>query len=125
MADKKMNMGDLYSFNQTIYKQLPPIPADEYASEVFNMGMWFSSRTDRKDFMFLCRELNDYTIFHFNAPRYDDAKEELKSLITSRGIPVAIDYNHDQDSYEVWVKRGGEVHMYLLFCCDDFMINIG
>lgn len=124
MANNKVSMGTLYQTNCDIYKQLPPMPAEEFSRKTLNIGGWFSSRTKRKYFMFLCRELNDYTVFEFIDPNYNAATNEIRDLITSRGLPVLIDYNHEQDAYEVWIKRKGEVHMYMLFPCDDFMIRI-
>lgn len=119
---KKVNVGTLYETNCDIYKALPPMKTEDFDTKTLNIAAWFSSRTDRKYFMFLCKELSDYTIFEFKEPRYEEAKKELRSLITSRGLPVLIDYNHDLDSYEIWVKREDTVHMYMLFPCDDFMI---
>lgn len=124
MADKNITMGNLYDLNKSLYAKLPKMDVNDFQSKILNIGMWFSSRTDRKYFMFLCRELNDYTIFEFKNPNYNQAKEELKGLVLSRGIPVAIDYDHDTDSYEIWVKRGNDCHMYKIFPCDDFMIPI-
>lgn len=124
MGKQKINMGTLYQTNCDIYKQLPQMTKEAFETQTLNVAAWFSSRTERKYFMFLCRELNDYTIFEFIDPNYDKAKEELRDLITSRGLPILIDYNHQQDSYEIWIKRNNEVHMYMLFPCDDFIIPI-
>jgi len=124
MTDKSVNMGNLYDLNKTLYSKMPKMKTEDFQKDVLNIGMWFSSRTERRYFMLLCRELNDYTVFEFKAPKFDVAKEELRSLILSRGIPVGIDYEHSSDTYDVWVKRGKEVYMYKLFPCDDFIIPI-
>ena len=91
-----------------------------------NMSLWFS-QPHRSYFMFLNNEERDYTIFNFIEPDYHEGFEELKKLILSRGKPLAIEYNHDKDYYEVWLKdlHTGEAHMYILFVCDPFIIEIG
>ena len=104
----------------------PQMDNKTFHDYVMNMSLWFS-QPHRSYFMFLNNELHDYTIFNFIEPNYAEGMEELKKLILSRGVPVAIDYNHEHDYYEVWVRdvQKKSAHMYILFVCDDFMIEIG
>ena len=122
----KMTLGSVYDLNRSLYKNVPPMAADS-AQEFFNnVGMWFSSKPGNVYFMFLCRELNDYTIFHFGTTNFAQGQTELEDLVKSRGELKDIEYNHDTDSYDFWVTSvfDEEVHMYKLFMCQDFIIEI-
>lgn len=132
MGENKATLGTLYDINKSAYAAMPDMDAKAFGSMTTNVGLWFSSRPERKYFMFLCRELNDYTVFHLNGTNYNLAREELIDLIKSRGACVGIEYDHAGDAYDVWVKRpivgeNGqrvEAFMYKLFPCDDFIIEI-
>lgn len=124
-------VGTLYDLNKNLYKQVPHMNSNDFDNMATNMALWFSSRAQRKYFMFLCRELNDYTIFHFNSANYNAAREELVDLIRSRGNAcIDIQYDHAGDNYDIWLKRydvetkEAQVYMYKLFPCDDFIIEI-
>lgn len=137
MADLKLTT---YEINKMAMAAQPELTDQQFSSHVMNMSLWFSARPNSYYFMFLCRERNDYTIFNFKEPRYEDAKRELKQLILSRGKPVSIDYDHDNDAYEIWVRtqsaqettrpktllgeEKSDIVMYRLFRCDDFIIEI-
>lgn len=126
MAKKTATLGTLYEFNQMAYKQVKPIAPAKASEMIFNIGMWFSSDPTYKYFMLLCRELNDYTIFDFRSYNYSKGEEELSELIHSRGQVLDIQYDHENDNYDIWIKskQDGEPHMYKLFDCNDFVIPI-
>ena len=116
-------MGTVYDFNKLAYEKVK-VPEQRKREMLANIGMWFSS--DPKYFMFLCRELSDYTIFNFESFNYSKAKEELEELIHERGELLDIVYNHNNDTYEIWMrtKSDNQIHMYMLFDCNDFIITI-
>lgn len=123
----KSDLMTKYEFNQLAYETAKPISHDK-AKEMFtNIGMWFSSKSSFKYFMLLCRELNDYTVFDFQSYNYAKGKEELVNLLAHRGRLLDIEYDHTTDSYEIWVraKSDKKPHMYKLFDCNDFVIQIG
>lgn len=129
IKELKLNKPDgltLYEFNQQTYSQMAPLNEISIVSEIVNITQWFSKEPDFKYFMFLCREKNDYTIFNFQTKELDKARDELLSLILSRGAPVSIEYDHDLDTYEIWIKNleTTETNMYRLFDCNDFVIEI-
>ena len=119
------SMGTIYDFNKLAYEKIK-VPEQKKKEMLSNIGMWFSSNPTFKYFMFLCRELSDYTIFNFETFNYSHGKEELESLIHERGELLDIVYNHNNDSYEIWIrtKSDNEIHMYMIFCCNDFVITI-
>lgn len=55
--------------------------------------------------MLLCRERNDYTIFHINNFRFDEAIQELKEVLESRGEIIDISFVHGQNAWECWVRE--------------------
>lgn len=126
MATQKATLGTLYELNQAAYSKVKPMTPAKASEMVFNIGMWFSSDPTYKYFMFLCRELNDYTIFDFRSYNYSKGEEELEDLIHSRGELLDIQYDHENDNYDIWVKskQDNKPHVYKLFDCNDFVIPI-
>lgn len=114
----------VYSLNKQIYQQMPALNEDKIKSEAVKIGLWFSKEPNFKYFMFLNNELHDYTIFNFNTTNLLKAQEELIELMKSRGEVVSIEYQHEQDAYEIWIKKNNEAYMYMLFDCNDFVIEI-
>lgn len=128
---KKVNAENLYDFNKMAYNNVQAIPSDK-ADEMFKeIRGWFAKsgypEAYTKDFkyhMLLCRELADYTIFVQTNSNFYTTVHELQDLITSRGSLLDIVRNEDSNAYEFWIraKQDGQVHMYMLFHCDDFVI---
>lgn len=126
-SGQKANMGTLYDMNLYFYEKLPPMDSKKVSQFLQNIGMWFSSEPSNKYFMFFCRELFDFTIFNFTSPNYSLGKEELTALVNSRAISIKdIVYNHDTNTYDFWLVSplDSKVHMYKLFMCGDFIIEI-
>ena len=131
MAEGSMT---LYQINKMAYQQVPKMNELQFNQMMNNISLWFSSKEKSRYFMLLSKELSDYTIFHFNSYDYSKAREELIELVNSRGIPVDIQYDHDTDTYDIWVRRISvdpttskptmDVVMYKMFKCDDFIIEI-
>lgn len=125
--EKKANLGTLYDMNLFMYSKIPSMDTKRQDEYIQNAAMWFSSKPENKYFMFYCKELSDFTIFNFVTSNYARGKEELISLIQARAKEVKdIVYNHDTDSYDFWIVSSldGQVHMYKLFMCKDFIIEV-
>lgn len=121
------NIGTLYDMNRYFYQTMPPMDTEKKDSIIQNAAMWFSSKPGNHYFLFLCKELTDFTIFNFVSTNYAQGKEELIDLINSRFCEVKdIVYNHDTDSYDFWGVSTvtADIHMYKLFMCDDFVIEV-
>lgn len=125
---KNLEMGNLYDFNKIAYTKMPSIPADRAKEKFQDISAWFAAKPSNKYFMLLCKELADYTVFNLSkgADSTVAAIQELKDLTKHRGTLLDISYNENFNSYEFWVraKQDGEVHMYLLFECNDFIIEV-
>ena len=125
---KCLEIGNLYEMNQAMIRN------QEMSSDLSNLNnvcSWaFHGITNHghKYLMFLCREKNDYTIFRITGNHEEEFRKQLTRLIYSRGLPVGINFNKMLGGYEVWVRsmtNREDVHMYALFNCDDFVIEIG
>lgn len=130
---KKTSFGSLYEFNKMAYNKVSAIPADK-AEEKFNeIETWFDAiygvasefNTVNHYQMLLCRELSDYTVFAQLSGNAEAAKLDLQDVISGRGTLLDIVYNSDMNTYEIWIraKQDGEVHMYMLFRCDGFILE--
>lgn len=119
-----VSLGTLYEINKEIMRQLPPLQGDDLDKQLASIGAWFSSDMNKRYYMLLCRERADYTIFQFNSENYNKAIKELVSILEERGTILKISYVHAQNAYEIWIKDMNEVYMFMLFDCDDFIIEI-
>ena len=123
MAD--IEMGTLYDLNRQVMAQLPP-QDDNIIKDYFrSIGSWFSFHNKEKYFMFMCKEQSDFTILHFLDCNYNKAIQELKELIEERGELIMIDYDHDQDIFECWIRNSeNEASLYMLFEAQWMIIDI-
>lgn len=122
----EIEMGNLYNVNKLLMAKAPGVSEKKIKEELTSIGLWMSSKPKTYYYTLMCRELYDFTVFHFNSPNYNQCVEELHSVLKSRGKVIAIDYAHGFDSYECWIKtEDGEVVMYLLFAYDQGVIEIG
>ena len=91
---------------------------------------WAYEKLEQTDyFMLLCREKNDYTVFSC-AKRLNERDsvvtnfiEELVEVLDSRGNWIAADYDEQNKAWQLWVNRGGQANMYMLFPAGGFVIE--
>lgn len=122
-----VSMGTLYSLNKTLISKRDPMTKEELAVKMNGIGAWFSSRFKNHYYMLLCRERSDYTVFHILDSHYYEITRDLEEVITGRGEVLAIDYSHENEYYEIWIRiegEGDEPFLFILFDC-DFMIVEG
>lgn len=118
--------GTIYGWNQQEMNLQTPLDTQTVTKTLVNVGAWFSSNMKVHYYMLLNREFNDYTIFNFLSQNFYKGVQELQETLENRGLILAVEYNHTNDYYEIWLKsnQDGLSHMYLLFPCDDFIIEI-
>lgn len=126
MDKKQLNTGlTLFDLNKQMMKDQPPLPAPAIAQKQKELEDWFNMRLDGYA-MLLSNERHDYTVFHLyekqnpNPPSV--AAAELIGCLADRGKIIAIDKNSD-DNYEIWLRIDGADYFYMLFPCDDFVIE--
>jgi hypothetical protein len=117
-------LGTVYELCKTQMETLEPLDEATQKSELVNIGGWFSSNLCSRYYMLLNNELHDYTIFNFTNFNFTTGVKELSEVLQSRGDIISIDFNHDNNYFEIWMKNNGQLFMYLLFPCDDFVIDI-
>lgn len=131
---KKTSLGNLYEFNKIAYNKIAAIPANKAEEKFKEIETWFgatygtpneSSGSETHYQMLLCRELSDYTVFAQTSANSEEGKKALQDVVSGRGVLLDIVYNSDMNAYEIWIraKQDNEVHMYMLFRCDDFIIE--
>lgn len=76
--------------------------------------------------MLMCYELRYYTIFNFARPHYNKALTELQACAYGMGDVVGIEYNHERDYWEIWIKNreGTDTNMFVLFDCSGLVVDI-
>ena len=82
-----------------------------------------------KYLMLLCREKNDYTVFRTAVmaqelgDRATDTLNEIIEVLDSRGSWIAADFDDINNAWQLWVNRGGQANVYLLFDAQGFVIE--
>jgi hypothetical protein len=138
MSDIQMTNYDL---NKQAYAQIDPLDERELKKALLNIGDWFSYCFKSEYFMLLCRERHDYTTIHIHNFQFDKAVQELKDLLNSRGEVLDIQFVHDSNAWECWVRERRtpsieelekdtdfkwtpQVWMFMLFDAQDFVIEV-
>lgn len=111
----------LYELNKQGFQYVPAISKEKITEKLREIGKWFENK---KYCMLLCRERYDYTVFNFIKKAYTQAAlNDLRECINNRGKCLDIIYEDDHDAYEIWIRIDNEVFMFLLFECEDFIIE--
>lgn len=121
MAD--VILGNLYELNKQIMSQLPPQDKNVMDHNWTVIGDWFGKDTNRW-FMLMCKEKSDFTLFHITDNKFTKTIQELKEVLQERGQILAIQYQHGEDVFEIWVKCKKEVFMFMLFSAGWMVIEV-
>ena len=125
---KKPNEISLYELNKLNMAQIKPmdkIPFEDKCLEAAKDIVWNGNY-----WTLLCRELYDFTVFHF-IPRLDANKREvgfafeLRDCLKNRG--EVLDFTKQEDgAYEIWIRDPAtkENYAYYLFKYDAGVIEI-
>lgn len=114
-----------YEIHQQLYKKAKPISQKALMTQYTSIGAWFSTRPEDNYYTLMCREKYDFTTFHFNNMNYMAGMEKVRDVLQSRGRVIDIQYNHQDDAYECWVKdSNGDVAMYYLFDSEFMVVEV-
>lgn len=114
-----------YEIHKQLYGKMSIPTAETLKTQYVSIGAWFSTHPMSNYYTLMCREIYDFTVFHFNNMNYDAGMKEVKTTLTSRGKVLDINYSPDNDAYECWVKcNDGEIRMYLLFNSDFMTVEV-
>lgn len=122
MAD--VAVGNLYELNKQIMAQLPPQSEAIMNHNWTVIGDWFGKDKNRW-FMLMCKERSDFTFLHITDNHFAKGIEELKEVLQERGQILAIQYQHGEDAFEIWVKnKEEEVYMFMLFSAGWMIVEV-
>lgn len=130
-----------YDLNKQAYAQISPMNKEELQKALLNIGDWFSYCFKSEYFMLLCRERNDYTTIHINNFQFDKAIQELQEILESRGEIIDIQFAHESNAWECWVRERRtktieelekdtafkwtpQIWMFLLFDAQGFVVEV-
>lgn len=117
--------GTTYEWAQETLKNVEPLNERDLQNNLSNIGAWFSSDMHEQYYMVLNRELSDYTVLNFLSMNYNQGVQEIKEIFDCRGPILRVDYNHENHYFEVWIRYHDDMpHMYVIFPCPDFVIEI-
>lgn len=125
--EKIVNTGmSLYELNKQVMAQLPPQDEATMNHNWSVIGDWFGKDKNRW-FMLMCKERSDFTFIHITNSQFTKAVQELKEVLEERGQILAIQYQHGEDAFEIWVKdkkNKKEVFMFMLFGADWMIVEV-
>lgn len=121
---EQIEVGTVYEWVKKEKEASQPMSDNKINELLSNIGAWFSVDLNNQYYMLLSNENRDYTVFNFLTDNYYKAVQELKEVLSTRGNIHSIDYNHAEKYYEIWMKKDDELSIYLLFPCNDFIIEI-
>jgi len=123
----------LYDMNKQLSATEEILTAPELVVKQDKLKEWFKEKIGQCGYaMLLNNELHYYTIFYIiedTDATYNKAAAECIGCCTDRGDIISISERQEDGNYEIWVRipkedeEGTEDYMFMLFCCDDFVIE--
>lgn len=129
----EVELGTLYELNQAMMNNLNPLTPEDLNENLSSIGAWFSSNPYANYYMLLCHEDRNYTILHFQEPNYIQGVREIEELLDERGQVISINYIHDDNAYEIWLRTKAwnpeegfhfQNHLYMLFEYDAGVVEV-
>ena len=67
--------------------------------------------------MLMCKERSDFTFLHITDHKFTKGVMELQEVLQERGEILAIQYQHGDDAFEIWIRerKTKDVYMFMLF----------
>ena len=115
----------LYDINKNIVNQLSPCDENRLAEIREEINNAFEEKNEF--YMFLCRELNYYTILHDCASpsnEFSDLGEAVLSLAQEINKHVMAG-DKFEGRYEIWLKDEEDANCFILFPYDQGVVNYG
>lgn len=118
----EVEFSTLYAANKQLYQKITPNEKTINA-QLEELEAWLPFEVYNY-FMLLCRERNDYTVFHIAKDKKNLTKE-LKEVLESRGTIIDIINQNENNYTECWVRDNTqEVFMYMFFPCDEWIVEV-
>lgn len=133
-AEGTMTLGTNYEMCKQAFKSglQSPMTQTAVVQEISNIGAWCATEREFKYFMLLCREAYDFTMFNVQSTNYNKVNQEIQEVLATRGDIVFVEYDHETECYEIWVKcnewmktRTHEDYVvFRFFPCNDWVIEV-
>lgn len=129
VQDKKTNQ-DMAISNFELHRQMYAKMKEPDTKKVHDgftsMAAWFSSHhPNDRYYILLCRDINYYTVFHFNSMNYDKGVQEIQKTLEFRGSILDVSYDDFNQIYECWVReKDGSINMYVMTDYDWGVVEI-
>lgn len=130
----EMMIGTQYDINKQGFESgmIKPMLALEAISKLNDLGKWAVDMTSAKYFMLLNREAYDFTVFNNLTGDKVKLSGEVQEVLESRGEIALIEYNDEQQVYEIWVecnewmkmRAQSDYVMFLFFPCNSWVIEV-
>lgn len=125
---ENVSIGTLYDTNKTLIQQTEKVLKGRALYNKINevVTPFLLNFMTRKYYMLLCHELRDYTVFNLIENNQKKVEEELIECLKNRGAIYAIDVSEDEQALEIWIQyeEDDQMYCYMLFPCDDFIIEV-
>lgn len=108
---------ELYDFAKQMAITLEPMDTFALNKRTQEVANFYLGEGDAEYLMLLCRERNDYTVFHIpDKTKNFKLANELSATLVNRGKVLAID-DVDDTAYEIWIRDSetSENFAYYLF----------
>lgn len=125
MDNKRVVAGaSLYEINKNlILSRYKPKTKEEILEATSEMTDELFKKAKGQYFMLLCKYDNNYTLFNLQDKNYKEAQEALYDCIKNRGNMLHYNKTINKDGYEIWIKDLRDVWGYLLFPCDNLVVE--
>lgn len=110
-----VSLGTLYDVNKSIINSMKKLSSEEIEEKTKEMITFIEQHLDNY-YMLLCRERNDYTIFHKASEDNSVIIKELLECLDFRGTIKGLDATSDGYAYEIWItSEENESYCYYFF----------
>ena len=74
----------------------------------------------------MCKERSDFTWLHITDNQFTKGVLELQNILKERGEILAIQYQHGEDAFEIWVRdhKTKDVYMFMLFEAEWMIVEV-
>ena len=109
-----VSLGTLYDVNKSIINSMKKLSTEEIEEKTKEMITFIEQHLDNY-YMLLCRERNDYTIFHKTLKDNSVIIKELLECLDVRGAVKGFDITPDKYAYEIWITSEEENESYCYY----------
>ena len=124
MSDEGISLS-LYEMNKSVISQLPAYTRDQIATLQNKINLW--ENRNNYYYMLLCNDIRYYTVFHRTFPQiaaFSTMGEAIIQMLLEEEYTIHEESEYD-DRFEIWVKKGDETYVFILFPYDKGVVNYG